>query len=86
MDDIVQQLRTAPDRLSNIGANAERLILAAADEIERLRGLIAKLSADLTDEGASYSDVGLDMVRQEVADALPGDACPDWLKRFTSAS
>lgn len=35
--DIVEQLRTAPMRLSNVGENAERLILSAADEIERLK-------------------------------------------------
>jgi hypothetical protein len=41
---LVSRLRDAPFRLSNIGNNAEKLMNEAADEIERLRAVVRRLS------------------------------------------
>jgi hypothetical protein len=44
--------------------------------------LIAALSDALTDEGPDWSNNGLDSLRRRVANALPPDACPDWLEPY----
>ena len=54
----------------------------AEGEIATLYKLIAHLSADLTDEGAGYSNEGLHNMRRRVANALPDDMLPDWLRTY----
>jgi hypothetical protein len=48
--------------------------------------LIAALSDALTDEGANWSNDGLDSLRSRVANVLPPDACPDWLLPYRGQS
>jgi hypothetical protein len=50
--------------------------------IGTLQALIADLSDDLRDEGNDYSPDGLESMRRRVANALPTDKCPEWLKRY----
>ena len=50
--------------------------------METLWTLIADLSAGLTDEGDDLSTEGLQAMRRRVANALPPDRCPDWLKSY----
>jgi len=65
----------------------ERLRTARLKQsIRTLQQLIADLSDDLRDEGADYSVDGLHQMRCRIANALPPDLCPDWLKRFRDAS
>lgn len=50
--------------------------------MSELLKLVADLSDHLTDEGADYTPEGLDNMRRRVANALPGERCPDWLRRY----
>lgn len=67
MTDILIQLRSAPIRLTNLGENAERLILEAADEIERWRSAsefqeAGQLHVRATD---SYPEVDVEVTNGE---------------------
>lgn len=42
MDDLIQRLRSAPERLLNLGPNAEKMMMEAADEIERLNNIVSR--------------------------------------------
>jgi hypothetical protein len=44
--------------------------------------LVAELSDALTDEGGDWSIDGLHDLRCRVANALPLDMLPDWLRKF----
>jgi HAMP domain-containing protein len=48
MSDLVEQLRSAPNRLLNLMPNAEKLMIAAADEIERLTKEVERLRRENT--------------------------------------
>lgn len=50
--------------------------------IAGLQKLVADLSDALTDEGADWSNDGLDKLRSRVANALPPGVCPDWLDEY----
>lgn len=50
-----------------------------------LEKLVCELAGDLTDEGANYSGDGLHDMRRRVANALPKDECPEWLREYRDA-
>lgn len=50
--------------------------------INALRTLVVALSYALTDEGPGWSNEGLDNLRRRVANAIPLDECPDWLREY----
>lgn len=63
-----------------VGAADEvRLTKQDMDEITRLQQLVVKLSDGLSDDGAGWSNEGIDRLRLEVANTVPKDALPDWL-------
>lgn len=68
---LVERLRAAPTLLCNVGENAERLMLEAADEIERLN--VSLSLAGLGDEcpvcGSRIGSCDLGMPPCPVADA-----------------
>lgn len=54
--------------------------------ISALRTLVVALSDALTDEGPDWSSEGLDNLRRRVANAIPRDECPDWLREYRDPS
>jgi len=72
-----EQFRETPDE------RRERLTVSRLKQnIRYLQDIIETLSADLADEGPNWSAEGLEIIRRTVANALPEDRCPDWLKPF----
>lgn len=51
-----------------------------ANESAEILRILADMSDNLRDEGADYSFEGLQHMRRIVADLLPYNQCPDWLK------
>lgn len=66
-------------------ATLERLVLAEGrgePGRRELIELITRLADSLTDEGASWSNEGLDNLRRRVAKAVPLEQLPDWLHEY----
>lgn len=79
------EIAPTENELDDVRAAIAALSPPAVPIVETLHRLIADMSDHLCDEGTDYSHDGLERMRKRVANALPLDLCPDWLKRFRNA-